>query len=86
MNYDRARELLKKDMEVRNYAVDTQNKFVRALQGICVYSNKLEEVESLDYSDVKRFLDYLRSEKQFGASSINNYQAAIKFIFHQIYY
>ncbi|MBC2579581.1 hypothetical protein [Clostridium sp. DJ247] len=56
MNYENAKEILRKDMEERNYAVDTQNKFVRALQGLCSFSNKLEDTETLDYSDVKRFL------------------------------
>lgn len=81
MNYEKAKELLMKDMEVRNYAFDTQSKFVRTLRGLCSFSNKLEDIETLDYSDVKTYLHHLSSEKEYCVSTINNYQAAIKFLF-----
>lgn len=78
MNYENTKEILQKDMEIRNYAVETKKKFAHALESLCNYSGKVNDVTLLDHSDVRNYLTYLNDERKLGPSSVNNYHTAIK--------
>lgn len=81
MNFEIAKELIRKNMEDYNYAVNTQAKFIHTLDCLCKHCNKENDISQIDYSDVQNFLSYLNYDKKLDASTINNYQAGIKFIF-----
>jgi site-specific recombinase XerD len=81
MDYDQTKEILKEDMTLRNYALETQKKFIHSLKSLSQHANKLDDSTLLNLADVKNFLEYLKDDCKLGASTVNNYHTALKFLY-----
>ncbi len=71
-------EKLYQDMQLRSYSDHTQEVYGRAVQGFLTFSGK--PAEALDEQDVRNYTLHLMKGK-LSKSSINTYQAAIRFFF-----
>ncbi len=71
-------EKLYQDMQLRSYSDHTQEVYGRAVRSFLTFSGK--PAETLNEQDVRNYILYLMRAK-LSKSSINTYQAAIRFFF-----
>ncbi|QEH69048.1 tyrosine-type recombinase/integrase [Cellulosilyticum sp. WCF-2] len=85
MNYEQTKELLVSAMQDQNYAADTQKKFKASLAYISSFLNKTTDMEKITPEEIQGFLNHLAFDKDLSPSTVNNYQAALKFIFETVF-
>jgi len=56
MNYENTQNTKKGYDNQKLRSIDTQNKFTRALKGLCQYSSKVNDVTLSNHLDAKKFL------------------------------
>ena len=78
MNANNYMERLYQDMQLRGYSEETQDVYGRAVGKFLRYNGK--PVEDLNEQDVRDYVLYLM-KGELSKSSINTYQAAIRFFF-----
>lgn len=85
MNYEQTKDLLVSAMQNLNYAADTQKKFRASLSYISSFLNKTTDMEKITQEEIQDFLNHLAFEKDLSPSTVNNYQAALKFLFESVF-
>lgn len=84
MTYQQAKDLIVSAMHEQSYAAYTQKKFKASLTYICSFHNKYTCVESISPEEIQSFLNHLAFEKDLSPSTVNNYQAALNFLFEYV--
>lgn len=85
MTYEQANELLVTTMQTQNYAPDTQKKFKASLSYLCSFHTRYKDVENITTEEIQDFLNHLAFEKSLSPSTVNNYQAALKFLLEHVF-
>jgi len=67
------------DLKLRGLATGTQRDYFMHARIFLEWANR--HAEAMDEEDIRQFLNYLISDKKLAASTINTYNAALRFLF-----
>ena len=68
-------------MELRGLATGTQSAYLRSVRRFIKFSNKENDLNSLNLDDVRNFLHNLQMILKLNPRTINMYRSSIKFLF-----
>jgi site-specific recombinase XerD len=79
MTEQQALEKMQKDILLRNLSESTCKNYIRNVKKFIAFCNR--PIEDLNENDVRRFLEYLITEKKHSPRTVNQHSSAIRFFF-----